>query len=139
MTTKLNTVFEWCNDIAQTRRFYSDALGLTETHARDEENLGVVVYQAGDTQIVITRSPTPKHVLQDWTKTWGFDEGVLQEPAWVIEVAWDSFPHVVERLRNLGVPVFGEPRQEENIRQIIVRDPMGRTVSVDAYPNEQHG
>lgn len=136
MTPKLNTVFEWCNDVAEMRAFYTDALGLTETHARDEQKVGVVVYQAGDTQIVITRLPDPKPVLDQWTKTWGFDEGVLQEPAWVIEVEWDSFFNVVERLRALGVPVHGEARDEDKIRQLVVRDPMGRTVSVDAYPNE---
>lgn len=139
MASKLNTVFEWCNDVAEMRRFYSEALGLTETHARDEGKVGVVVYQAGDTQIVITRSPTPKPVLEDWTKTWGFDEGVLHEPAWVIEVPWDSFTEVIERLHKLGAPVFGEPLVEESIRQIVVRDPMGRTVSVDAYPLDKDG
>lgn len=75
-------------------------------------------------------------MLEDWTKTSGFDEGVLHEPAWVIEVEWNQFFDVVGRLRKLGVPVFGEPRDEEKIRQIVVRDPMGRTVSVDAYPND---
>lgn len=135
MTPKLNTVFEWCNDIGEIRRFYTDGLGLTETHARDEPEVGVVVYQAGDTQIVITRSPDPKPMLNDWTKTWGFDEGVLNEPAWVIEVDWDSFFEVVARLQDLSVPMFAEPRDEPTIRQVVVRDPMGRTVSVDAYPS----
>lgn len=134
MTPKLNTVFEWCNDIAEIRRFYTEGLGIAETHARDEAEVGVVVYQAGGTQIVITRSSDPKPVLADWTKTWGFDEGVLNEPAWVIEVDWDSFFDVVARLKDLSVPMFGEPRDEPTVRQVVVRDPMGRTVSVDAYP-----
>ena len=131
---KLHTVFEWCNDVAEMRRFYTDGLGLNETHARDEPEVGFVVYQAGETQIVITRSPDPKPVLSDWTKTWGFDDGLLHEPAWVIEVEWDSFFDIVQRLKSFGVPMHSEPRDEDKIRQVVVRDPMGRTVSVDAYP-----
>lgn len=137
MGSKLNTVFEWCNNISEIRRFYTEGLGLIETHTQDTPEMGVVVYQVGDTQIVITRSPEPKQVLNDWTKCWGFEEGVLYEPAWVIEVMWDSFFEVVERLKKLGVPIYGHPRQAENIRQIVVRDPMGRTVSVDAYSKAQ--
>lgn len=135
MGAKLNTVFEWCNDIAAMRRFYTDAVGLAEMHARDEPEVGVVVYQAGDTQIVITRSSEPKPVLSQWTQTWGFDEGVLQEPAWVIEVEWGSFFHIVDRVRGLGLPIQGDVRDDEKLRQLLVRDPMGRTVSVDAYPS----
>lgn len=74
-------MFEWCNDLSEMRRFYTDALGMTETHARDEDEDGVVVYQVGDTQLIFTRSPDLKPVLDQWTKTWGFDEGVLREPA----------------------------------------------------------
>lgn len=133
MGSKLNTVFEWCNNIAEIRRFYTDGLGLTENHVQDTPEVGVIVYLLGDTQIVITRSPEPKHVLNDWTKSWGFEGGVLYEPAWVIEVDWDLFADVVDRLKKLGVPMYGDPRQEEKIRQVVVRDPMGRTVSVDAY------
>ena len=137
MGSKLNTVFEWCNNISEMRRFYTEGLGLAETHARDTPEIGVVVYQVGDTQIVITRSPEPKPVLNDWTKSWGFEDGVLYEPAWVIEVEWNSFFEVVERLKQLEVPIHSHPRQEEKIRQIVVRDPMGRTVSVDAYSTGQ--
>jgi hypothetical protein len=54
MTIKLNTVFEWCNDISQMRRFYTEGIGLTEQNAQDDKTAGYVVYQAGDTQIVIT-------------------------------------------------------------------------------------
>lgn len=134
MPIKLNTVFEWCNDISEMRRFYSDGIGLREEHAQDTVEVGYVVYQAGGTQIVITRSPELKPVLQDWTKTWGFDEGTLHEPAWVIEVDWDSFTEVIGRLEALGTMFHPTRRDEEKIRQVVVRDPMGRTVSVDAYP-----
>lgn len=43
MTIKLNTVFEWCNDLSQMRRFYTEGLGLTEQHAQDDSKLGYVV------------------------------------------------------------------------------------------------
>lgn len=135
MAIKLHTVFEWCNDIAEMRRFYTEGIGLEEQHTKDDQEGGYVVYQAGDTQIVITRSPQPKPVLQAWTKTQGFDMGSLIEPAWVIEVDWDSFGKVVGRLESLNAPFHSQRRDDEKLRQVVVRDPMGRTLSVDAYPS----
>lgn len=125
---KLNTVFEWCNDIKAMRRFYTELLGLEETFY-DEER-GWLNHQVGETLLVFIRSPDALPVTSEWAKTPAYDGGTAHLSSWVLEVSRQDFDDVVKRLRYEGVPEWGDPEESPGGRAFFVRDPMGKTVEV---------
>ncbi|MGB7339621.1 MAG: hypothetical protein WBC91_12075 [Phototrophicaceae bacterium] len=56
MKTYINTVFKWCNDVDEMRRFYTDILELQETFYRNDDKNGWLTYQIDKTQLVFIRA-----------------------------------------------------------------------------------
>jgi len=125
---RVNTLFEWCNDISATRAFYTDLLGLTETNYRDDEKIGWLSYQLGDVQLVFTRS-SGLPVLDDWAKTLFFSDGTIEAPMLLLRIAKEDFAPLVARLQASDVPIY--EGDVDTSRVIFVRDPMGKTIEID--------
>jgi len=125
---KLNTVFEWCNDIVATRAFYSELLGLQETFF--DEGRGWLNYRLGETLLVFVRAPNPVPRVDEWAVTPAYEGGTAHVASWVLEVGREEFDAVVAKLRGAGVPSWGEPGDSPGGVAFFVRDPMGKTVEV---------
>ena len=129
---RLNTVFHWCNDIAATRRFYTELLGLEETYF--DEKQGWLTYQIGELNVVFIRGSSPQPVLSEWARQPAYRGGKIEAPSWVIQVSPKDFPVVVLRLKAAGVPEFQkEPMTPKpGYAMFFVRDPMGTTIEIYA-------
>lgn len=139
MNPHLNTVFRWCNDIDQMRRFYSDCLQLDETYYRNDEEHGWLTYQLGQTQLVFTRSAAPLPLPQLFAKNPAYQGGETTETSWVIELELEAFDDTVVRLQEEPTPFHGDGlfSNRPNHLQLIVRDPMGMTIELYAHLKEQ--
>jgi catechol 2,3-dioxygenase-like lactoylglutathione lyase family enzyme len=127
---RLNTVFSWCNEIAATRRFYTDMLGLEETYF--DEKQGWLTYQSGEVQLVFMRGNASLPILKDWARQPAYKAGKIEAASWVIQVPPANFPGIVSHLKAAGVPEFQrEPAQPGHL-QLFARDPMGMTVEIYA-------
>lgn len=125
---KVNTIFEWCNDILATRLFYTDLLGLDETFF--DEARGWLNYQVGDTLLVFSRGPNPLPMKEGWAVSPAYDGGTAYTGSWVLEVGRDEFDSTVSRLLEAGVESWGEPGDSPGGKAFFVRDPMGQTVEI---------
>lgn len=125
---KLNTVFEWCNDIAATRRFYTELLGLDETFYHQER--GWLNYRLGDTLLVFARAPHPLPVIDAWAVTPAYEGGTAYLSSWVLEVGRDELAGLASRLGAAGVETWGEAGDSPGGQAFFVMDPMGKTLEV---------
>lgn len=125
---KLNTIFEWCNDIVSTRHFYTELLGLDETFY--DEGRGWLNYRVGETLLVICRAPHPLPTTDEWAVTPAYEGGTAYLSSWVIEVGPDELTGLASRLSAAGVESWGESDDSPGGQAFFVRDPMGKTVEV---------
>ena len=124
----MNTMFELCNDVARTRTFYSELLGLNETFYDAEQ--GWLTYQAGGVQIVFTRPASPMTPLTEFSRSPAWDGGSIEAPSWVLRVEPHEFEGIVERLLNARVKFETRIFEERGLHEVYALDPMGRTVEV---------
>lgn len=124
----MNTLFELCNDVARTRAFYSEVLGLAETFYDADQ--GWLTYQAGPVQIVFTRPSSPFPQLADFSRSPAWDGGSIDAPSWVLRVELDEFDPIVERLRGAGAKFETRIFEDRGLREVYAVDPMGKTVEV---------
>lgn len=136
-TTKVhhNTIFWYCNDVEPMRHFYTDLLGFKETFYKNDSQAGWLTYKSGDLQIVFVRAGVELPVIEDWGKQPSYEEGILHNPSWVIEVPFDDFEAIIERIKADNTTArlddnFREARP--NHKSFWVRDPMGTTIEVYA-------
>ncbi len=123
----MHTLFELCRDIAATRRFYTDGVGLQETFF--DEAKGWLTYQAGAVQVVFTTSESVEP-LQGWSHSPAWDGGEFDAPSWVFQVAAGEFDNVVSRLQGQGVELQFRGEQGDAMREVYALDPMGKLVEV---------
>ena len=124
----LHTLFELCNDVARTRSFYSETLGLAETFYDAER--GWLTYQAGPVQIVFTRPASPTTPITDFSRSPAWDGGSLDAASWVLKVEASEFDSIVDRLRIVDAKFETRTFYERGLREVYALDPMGRTVEV---------
>lgn len=124
----LNTIVEWCNEITETQRFYTELLGLDQTYF--DEAKGWLTYQTNEVTIVFLRRSQPEIAAGEFAIAPGWSGGTAELPSWVIEVDGPAFAGIVERLEEASVPRLGPAMQQPHGQQFVVRDPSGRTIEV---------
>lgn len=130
-----NTIFWYCKDVALMRRFYTDLIGLDETFYRDDAEAGWLTYSSGTLQVVFIRGASPAPVLSGWGKQPTHAEGTLEVPSWVIQVPYEDFDSIVQRLKAAGdIPhMEAAAREPDHAHKAFwVRDPMGTTIELYA-------
>lgn len=120
------------NDVAASRRFYADLLGLPLIW--DEPDAVAVL--AGGVQFSIGHDPDAAPAT-GWSfqPGWGYglelaDPPPLGAASWSIALDPDAFDAAVERLRTAGVPRLRAEPFWVGYWSFVVRDPMGATVEL---------
>jgi catechol 2,3-dioxygenase-like lactoylglutathione lyase family enzyme len=130
----VSTLFYWCNDIAATRNFYANLIGLEETYY--DEQAGWFTCQSNSLNLVFMRATNPLPLYSEWAKQPGYHGGTLEAHSQVLTVPTGQFQTTVARLINAGVPCFQEhpSSPQPGHWQFIVKDPMGITVEIYSEP-----
>lgn len=74
-------------------------------------------------------------VVVDWGKQPSYEEGILYNPSWVIEVPFNDFEAIIERMKADSTTTHLDDNIREarpNHKSFWVRDPMGTTIEVYA-------
>lgn len=132
METKINTLFYWCNNVAEMRYFYSDLLGLEETYFLDDDTHGWLTYKLHGVQVVFMRASQTLPIQAGWARQPGWLEGTQELPSLVLEMTLEHFQKVVEGLIAQGFHCFDpEPRgtKDKYLKQFVM-DPMGYTIEL---------
>ena len=134
MSQHLNTIFRWCNDVETMREFYTNCLNLTETFYENNEQHGWLTYQLSELLLAFTRSDQPLPEPTSFAMNPAYKGGQTFESSWVIEVAYENFNGIVEKIQKSSAPIYeqGVFSNRPGHLQIIVRDPMGMTIEIYA-------
>lgn len=128
----LSTVFFWCRNVQDMRKFYSDVLGMQEIYSGDD----AVSYRVGDLQWFFLKASGRVDVLDEWASQPGYTVGKAEVPSWIVEVEPERFEEIVEDLKSRGVESLGDPREFKGHKQFWIRDPMGTTIEIHGPPKE---
>lgn len=126
---RLETIFEWCNDITEMRRFYTDLLGLEETFFNAD--YGWLRHRIGDFETAFIVAPQPVPVIDAWAVTPTLADGVAFVASWLLEVDHDTYTSILARLQGAGINIIHGPEAESMVN-VFVRDPMGKTIEIYA-------
>jgi catechol 2,3-dioxygenase-like lactoylglutathione lyase family enzyme len=133
-------VFTVCNDIDEVRHFYTDLLGMQEDGYMNDENFGYLSYECeGGVYFMFFRADEKLPVLDEWASQPGWAGGTLEVNSWAIQIPYEDFAEVYEKLKGEGFPLFKpEPEwRQDSYWGLSVRDPMGNTVEVYTTPKEK--
>lgn len=131
MSTQLNTIFRWCNDVDAMRHFYSHCLQLQETFYQNDVEHGWLTYQLGDIQLVFSRADETLPQTAVFAQNPAYQGGEALETSWAIQLAAPMFDIAVQRLQAAHTPAYSPPfSNRPHHLQYIVRDPMGMTVEI---------
>jgi catechol 2,3-dioxygenase-like lactoylglutathione lyase family enzyme len=130
-------VYNFCGDLAATRRFYTELLGLDEAGYSEEHRY--LCYQCEGFQLMFFRPDAEVPVKRGWADQPAYDGGSEYVASWSVEVPTEEFPATVARLREAGVECFAaEPDwRVDSYWGFTVKDPMGNTVEVYSAPKER--
>jgi catechol 2,3-dioxygenase-like lactoylglutathione lyase family enzyme len=130
-------VYNFCNDLAAMRRFYTDLLGLDEVAYSEEHRY--LCYQCEGFQLMFFRPDAEVDVMEGWADQPGYQGGATFVTSWSVAVPEAEFAATVERLREAGVESrYPDPEWcVDSYWGYYVKDPMGRTVEVFAIPKER--
>src|SRR5690606_2305754 len=128
MSIQIHTLFQWCNDVAVMRDFYTNLLGLSETFYRDDDQHGWLAYYAGQTQVVFIRADNPLPIEQTWAMQPGYQGGSSTAKSWLFTVSVEDFATLSERIRSSNVTVYNG--KCDNTCQLFIKDPMGMTIEI---------
>lgn len=130
-------VYNFCNDLAAMRRFYTDLLGLPEAAFSEEHRY--LCYQSEGFQFMFFKPDAEVPARADWADQPAYDGGTTFVTSWSVEVPEEEFAAVVARLREAGVECFAEEPdwRVDSYWGFTVKDPMGNTVEVYAAPKER--
>jgi catechol 2,3-dioxygenase-like lactoylglutathione lyase family enzyme len=138
-TVTVRFVFNVCNDIAATRRFYVELLGMREGSYMDTPEFGWLAVQCEGFQMMWFRADEEQPVPKEFTMQPGWEGGTLEGTSWAVGIPEDKFPEVYEKLREAGAPMLrAEPEwRQDSYWGLSVLDPMGVTVEVYTSPKER--
>lgn len=126
---RIQTLFYWCNDVAQIRHFYTDLIGLDETFYKNDDEAGWLNYQIDGVDVVFMRATELLPIPTAWARQPGYQGGTAEASSWIIAVPPNQFDEIVGRLQSAEVPTYwSEPAEN----QFFVQDPMGTTVEIFA-------
>lgn len=118
-------------DVAATRRFYSELLGLDEIVASDK----VVGYRIGTLQLTIAKHEDAR-MGEGWSQQLGWTGGASASPSFGLEVADEQFANVVGRLRAASTLSWSDEPTWVGYWSFPVADPMGNTMEVSAVGSD---
>jgi catechol 2,3-dioxygenase-like lactoylglutathione lyase family enzyme len=130
-------VYNYCNDLAAMKHFYTDLLGLNEVGYN--EDYRYLCYQCEGFRLMFFRPDAEVELLQGWADQPGYQGGTTFDTSWGIQVPEAEFTGIVERLKAEGVEArYPDPEWcVDSYWGFYVKDPMGRTVEVFAMPKER--
>jgi len=135
--TNVRFVFNFAGDLAATRAFYSDLVGLRE--AAFDEDQGYLVYQCDGFQMMFFRAANEPAPPGDWADQPGYDGGTYEATSWAVEVPEDAFAETVERVINSGARVLKDSPEwrTDSYWGFTAMDPAGNTVEIYTTPAEK--
>ncbi len=130
-------VFNYTADLAATRAFYVELLGMEPGDFNDE--YGFLVVKSEGLDLCFFRAQKGCASLTEWADQPGYQAGPLEVTSYAVQVPWEDFAATVERLKAGGAPTLtAAPEWRMNSHWgFTVRDPMGNTVEVYAVPKEK--
>lgn len=130
-------IFNYCNDLAAMRRFYSQLVGLKEKDYREE--WGYLCYASEGLEFMFFRSDKEMPHIDEWSDQPGWEGGTLKITSWAIHIPEMMFKDVFERLHSAGVKMLTDSPEwrVDNYWGITVMDPMGYTVELYTIPKEK--
>jgi catechol 2,3-dioxygenase-like lactoylglutathione lyase family enzyme len=136
---KIGYVFNMTNDIAATREFYVELLGMEEASFMDTPEMGWLALKGTGFQMMWFRADEVLPVLDRFTCQPGWMGGEIEATSWAVEIPEADFAATVGRLTEAGVRFFKpEPDwRQDSYWGVSVMDPMGITLEVFTLPAER--
>jgi len=136
-SVNIRFVYNFCNDLAAMRRFYTDLLGLPEAAYSEEHRY--LCYRSEGFQFMFFRPDAEVPPREGWADQPAYAGGTTFDTSWSIEIPEEKFAATMARLREAGVESFAaEPDwRVDSYWGLAVKDPMGNTVEVYATPKER--
>jgi len=131
-------LFNVCNDLAATKNFYVDLIGMKVTQY--EEEWGYLNIQCDGFEFMFFKSEKGDlSVAERWASQPGYEGGALEVMSWALFIPEDQFADVVKRLKVGGVKLFKEAPEwrQKSYWGFTVMDPNGVTVEVYTTPKEK--
>ena len=122
---ELHTIFDWCRDVEEVRKFYGGVLGAEETYFDDEH--GWLTYQLGGTQLAFIRTATPREEPGGSRQTSQPAAEGEHAQSWILRIDPELYSAVTARIQAAGLETRS-PEGEEPM--VFVLDPMGRTIEL---------
>ena len=138
-TPKVNIrfLYNYCNDLAEMRRFYSDLIGMKETAYREDWNF--LCYRSEGFDFMFFGSEETVPVRDKFADQPGWPNGELLITSWTIDIPEDEYPETIKRLQTAKIRSYGKnPHWEQDSYWCFpVLDPMGNTVEVTTSLKEK--
>lgn len=133
MASRAFFLYTRSNDLAASRRFYRDLVGLEQIWDEPDS----IAFVIDDwVQLSVDRDPDAA-VVDGWSFQRGWVHGLEIDPAppynqasWSIALTPDTFRAAVERLQQTGAEALRPEPFWVGYWSYVVRDPMGQTVEL---------
>lgn len=134
---RINYIYNFCNDLAATRQFYSEGIGLTE--GMYEPKYGCLSYKLQGMEFMFWKWEDELKKPNGFAGQPGGGGGDLPLTSWTIAVSETEFPLIVSRIQKLKAETkAGKPQFLQNSYWgFVVKDPAGNTVEICTYPSER--
>lgn len=131
--------FDFCNDLNEMRRFYTELVGLKEVSFRDDGENSWLVYQCEGFQIMWFKSGKRIEPRNEWAIQPGYTGGKLEVRSFSIEVPEKKFSEIVGKLISAKVKTLADAPQwrQDSYWGYSVMDPMGNTVEIYTIPENE--
>jgi len=131
----LRFLYNYCNDLAAVRKFYTECLGMQEASFVDTPEFGFVTYRSVGLEYMFFRVDGALPPAAGFAAQPGGGGGDRLGPSWSIAVPEDAFPEVVKRLQAAGFK-SNQPQPvwlQNSYWAYVVLDPCGNTIEVFTF------
>ena len=133
----IDLIYNYSNDLAETRRFYTDLMGMDEV-AYDEE-YNYLRYRVEGLQVVFFGAEEKIPIREGYAVQPGWDGGTLEASSWAVNIVEGEYAGTVKRLQKAGVKSF-DPNPtwvHDSYWSFAVLDPMGNTIELTMVPAQK--
>ncbi|MCP4230638.1 MAG: VOC family protein [bacterium] len=130
-------LYNYCNDLAEMRNFYTELLGMKETAFNEEWNF--LCYQTEGMDFMFFGNDEEIPVRTEFADQPGWMGGELPITSWTLDIPEEEYAETIARLKAAGVSSSGEnPHWEQDSYWCFpVLDPMGNTVEITTVPKDK--
>lgn len=130
-------IYNCTNSLEDTRRFYTELLGMEESAYEPEWNY--LCYKIGELEFMYFGADGELTPTEEFASQPGWAGGTLEVTSWSVEIPEADFGKTVERLRAAGVRTFSDKPEWriDSYWGYTVLDPNGVTVEVYTIPKEK--